>query len=492
MAAATRVALWGTFDVDNYGDHLFPRVAVHELGRRLPGAVVQVFSPYGWLHPTGLDDGRAASPLGPWSPERARQLAAAHHLVVVGGGELIHLHDPLLAAVYGTSTDELRRMAPSRFFVEGLGPELEADCPVVWHGVGVPWAPDEEQGERLRGALAARPYVTVRDRHSARRLAEAGVERPIAVVPDSALLIDRIMPAASLGDRLDRLRADGRYPGNGAPALVVQGCELLLPQLDGVVEAMGRWQAARTVPLDVVVIETGRCRGDAVFADALERAVAAHPVWRLPAGAAVEDLAAAIAGGAVFLGSSLHGAITALAYGRPFVLLNLIDDAKLDGFGDLTGLDRCVVHAAGEIPGALDAALARPASPDLLRELQLRIDRHFDRVAELASERAAARPHVRPDPSLDAYPVADQLGRLRGELGAVRGELDAVRAGLARAEAELGVSRAALARAEAELREAGRRAGEAERELTALQATRTFRLLSPARELYGRLRRTLT
>src|SRR6267142_1628578 len=103
---AARVALWGTFDVDNYGDHLFPR------------------------------------------------LAAAHHLVVVGGGELIHLHDPLLAAVYGTSTDELHRMAPSRFFVEGLGPELEADCPVVWHAVGVPWAPDEEQAERLRGALA--------------------------------------------------------------------------------------------------------------------------------------------------------------------------------------------------------------------------------------------------------------------------------------------------------------------------------------------------
>jgi polysaccharide pyruvyl transferase WcaK-like protein len=490
---ATRVALWGTFDVDNYGDHLFPRVARHELGRRLPGAVVQVFSPYGWLHPTGLDDGRAASPLGPWSPERARQLAAAHHLVVVGGGELIHLHDPLLAAVYGTSTDELRRMAPSRFFVEGLGPELEADCPVVWHAVGVPWAPDEEQAERLRGALAARPYVAVRDRHSARRLAEAGVERPIEVVPDSALLIDRIMPAASLRDRLDRLRADGRYPGG--PALVLQGCELLLPHLDGVVEAMDRWQAARPVPLDVVVIETGRCRGDAVFAHALERALASSAgprLWRLAGDATVEGLAAAIAGSAVFLGSSLHGAITALAYGRPFVLLNLIDDAKLDGFGDLTGLDRCVVQAAGEIPAALDAALARPPSPDLLPELQRRIDRHFDRLAELASERATARPDVRPNPSLDAYPVADHLGRLRGELGAVRGELDAVRAGLSRAEAELGTSRSALARAETELHEAGRRAGQAERELTALQATRTFRLLSPARELYGRLRRTLT
>src|SRR5579884_4088517 len=146
---APRVAQWGTFDVDNYGDHLFPRVAAHELGRRLPGAVVTPFAPYGWLHPTGLDDGRPAAPLGPWSPERAGRLAAAHHLVLVGGGELMHLHDPLLAAVYSTTPDELRRLAPSRFFVEGLGPELEADCPVVWHGVGVPWAPTEEGAARL-------------------------------------------------------------------------------------------------------------------------------------------------------------------------------------------------------------------------------------------------------------------------------------------------------------------------------------------------------
>ena len=460
---AARVALWGTFDVDNYGDHLFPRVAVHELGRRLPGVVVDAYSPYGWLHPTGLDDGRAAAPLGPWTPERARQLAAAHHLVVVGGGELIHLHDPLLAAVYETSIDELRRMAPSRFFVEGLGPELEADCPVVWHGVGVPWAPGAEEAERLKGALAGRPYVTVRDRHSAQRLAEAGVDRPIEVVPDSALLIDRILPPGSLRARLDGIRAEGHYPGPARPALVVQGCDLLQPHLDAVVAAMERWRAARPVPPEVVVVETGRCRGDGPFADALERALAPQKVWRLPVGAAVEDLAAAIAGGEVFLGSSLHGAITALAYGRPWVLLNLIDDAKLDGFGDLTGLDHCVVHAAGEIPGALDRAENGPVPPGLLADLQARIDRHFDRLAALAAEQAAARPEVAADPSLDAYAVADHLARLRAELDTVR----------------------------AELAETGRRAGEAERELTALQATRTFRLLAPARELYGRLRRGL-
>jgi polysaccharide pyruvyl transferase WcaK-like protein len=456
--AAARVALFGTFDVDNYGDHLFPRVAEAELGRRLPGVIVDAFSPYGWLHPTGLDGGSAAAPLGPWSPERAARLAAAHHVVVVGGGELIHLNDPLLAPVYEASADELSRMAPSRWFVEALGPELEAHCPVIWHAVGLPWAPSSDGARRLRAALATRPYVTVRDGASARRLAEAGVERPVDVVPDSALLVDRILPRSGLQDRLDRLRTAGSYPsagnGSGPPApLVVQGCDLLLPHLPAVVEAIARWQAARPVPLDVVAVETGRCRGDGPFADALEVALRPRRVWRLPEGAAVEDLAAAIAGAGVFLGSSLHGAITALAYGRPFVLLNLMGEAKLTGFGDVTGLGRCVVAAAGGIVAALEDAGREPPPPGVLADLHRRIDGHFDRIAELVAARAAARPDVRPDPAIHADAVADHLGRLRAELEATR-----------------------------------RRAGAAEGELRALQATKTFRLLAPARDLYGRLR----
>jgi len=386
-----RIGVLGTFDVDNYGDHLFPRVAIHEFGRRLPGAVVTPYAPYGRLHPTPLDDGRAAEPLGPWSPERAAELAARHDLLLVGGGEIIHLNDAMLAVVYGETIDELRRMAPSRWFVEGLGPELEARCPVVWNGVGVPWVPADEEAARLRAALAGRPYVTVRDRHSAGRLTAAGVERPVVVVPDSALLLNRIMPPRRLDERLAVLRAAGCYPPADRPVLAVQGCELMVPHLAGMAAAVTAWQDARPGG-EIVVIETGRCRGDVVFADALESALAPRPVWRLPPGLRVEDLAAAVIGGDVFVGSSLHGAITALTYGRPFVLLNLFDDAKLDGFGDLTGLDRFVVHEAGEIGGALAAAAAEgPARPELLASLQHRIDQHFDRMAALVREPAGVR-----------------------------------------------------------------------------------------------------
>jgi polysaccharide pyruvyl transferase WcaK-like protein len=388
---AARVAILGTFDVDNYGDHLFPRVATHELARRLPDVVVEPFSPYGRLHPTRLDGGRAAAPLGPWSAERAAELAAGHDLVLVGGGELLHLNDPLLAPVYDTTPDELARMAPSRWFVEGLGPVLEARCPVVWHGVGVPWAPDDEGAARLRAALADRPYVTVRDRYSAERLAKAGVDRPVDVVPDSALLLDRIMPEELLRERLAALRAKGCYPPAGSPILTVQGCDLLVPHVMAVAGAVARWRAANPRG-EVVIVETGRCRGDGLFAAALEEAVRPSAFWRLPDTVTVEDLAAVVAAGDLFVGSSLHGAITALVYCRPFVLLNLFGEAKLDGFADVTGLGRYVVGSSDAVPGALDAAMAGGAADAaLLAVLQSRVDAHFDRLADMAHRQAAQR-----------------------------------------------------------------------------------------------------
>ncbi|MGH9041330.1 MAG: polysaccharide pyruvyl transferase family protein, partial [Acidimicrobiia bacterium] len=264
--ASPRLALWGTFDVDNYGDHLFPRVATYELARRLPGAGVDVFSPYGRRHPTPLDDGPVA-PLGVWTPRRAAQLARTYDTVVIGGGEIIHLNDPLLAPVYGASPEELSRMAPSRFFVEALGSEaLERRCPVVWHalGVSVDADPGGEAAQRLRSALAGRRHVAVRDRFSKERLERAGVIRPIEVVPDSALLLDRVLPAPALTVRLDRLRAGGSYPAGGA--LVVQGCDLIVPHAVALGRALGEWLDRRDPPADSemlqpVVIETGRCRG---------------------------------------------------------------------------------------------------------------------------------------------------------------------------------------------------------------------------------------
>ncbi|HEX7165818.1 MAG TPA: polysaccharide pyruvyl transferase family protein [Acidimicrobiales bacterium] len=384
-----RIALLGTFDVDNYGDHLFPRVAIQELTRRLPHATVAAYSPFGHDHPTPLDGPVAVEPLGPWSTERVAALAAAHDAVVIGGGEIVHLNDPLLAPVYGVAAGEMNRRAPSRFFVEGLGPAGELSTPTMWHAVGVPFAFDELCAARVRRALETKAYVAVRDPFSRQRLVDAGVEREIAVVPDSALLLPRVHAAADLAVERDRLRAMGRYPRSGRGALVVQGCDLLVPLAREMANAI-RESISRHPDLVPVLAATGRARGDATFADALG-AHLGRRVFRLPRDSTVEQLAAALSGAAAFVGSSLHGAITAHAYGRPFVLVNAAGEAKLDGFAAVVGARARVVDDPALVPGALDRALTfaeqqlRP-----VHTLATEIDAHFDRMAELAAAAATS------------------------------------------------------------------------------------------------------
>src|SRR5438105_6671304 len=163
-----------------------------------------------------MDPERPLRPLGPWSLERAARLAEQLDTVVVVGG--------LQRADGDSSPEQLngpRPDASEAYFVEGLGTELEVVCPVLWHAIEVPGDLGAAQASRARVVLAHRPYVSVRDEVSRRRLEAAGVEREIAVVPHPALLAPRCFSTTVLDRRLAHLRIVGHVPP-AAGALAVE------------------------------------------------------------------------------------------------------------------------------------------------------------------------------------------------------------------------------------------------------------------------------
>lgn len=381
------VAVWGTFDVDNYGDHLFPRIARRELRARIPALRVDAFSPFGARHPTRLDDpGNPVQSLGAPTDARRDELAHAYDAIVVGGGELLHLDDELLTNFYAVDPAALHEVRPSAWFLEGLGPRRERRCPLVWHGVGVPFDLDAGQAARVRDAVAHRAWATVRDHGSARRLAGAGGTVPVDVVPDSGLLVDRLFSRAELAGRIERLQRRGGFPV--APALVLQGCDLLVPHAGAIAGALRPRLAGGEV--EPVLLETGRCRQDAAFADALGAALGGD-VCRVPDDVTVPDIVAVLAAADEVVASSLHAAITAVAFRRPFVALNLGDEAKLDGFGHATGLEKHVIDDVADLAATLDAVRTQPPADEQVADLQAGVDRHFDRLATTIRASARAR-----------------------------------------------------------------------------------------------------
>ena len=272
-------------------------------------------------------------------------------------------------------------------------------------------------------------------------------------VPHPAVLLRALFPAPVLERRLEYLRVMGWYPREG-DALVVQG--------DGVV-AGGLDQLLEDNPgLTPVVVQLHE--GDGAPSAPGGR-------HRLPPAASAEDVVAAIAASAGFVGSSPVGCLTALCYGRPSVQLAPGDELDL--------------------PDAFARAVEAGSREDLLTGMQAKVAAWLDQVAAEAAEAARSRhPERLPDRSRAA---------LEAELDALRRAHQArversyqERAALADHAARAEAQAAALAEEVGELRQ--RAANEAaerarfESELNALRNTRTFRWTDSARSVYRVLR----
>ena len=479
------VAVWGTFDLDNFGDHLFPRVTEQEITRRLEGWRVRPFSPFGAEHPCRMDGGFIAESLGEWSPLRVEQLADSADLTLIGGGEIVHFRDELLAGAYHTTAQEMALRAPSRFFVDGLG-DYEKDHPVVWNAVGIPFVPDAEKAGTIKDAVSRREYTAVRDELSLERLRACGVEGDVDVVPDLGFLIDRLVEPKVLDERLRYLKFMGWYPSD-KPALIVQANRSAVHQVAGLAKVLD-WALDEAIAADIVLVETGPCHGDDLFADALQQRLSHRTVYRMPSGQPPEDILAAIWGSAGVVAMSFHANIAAFVYGKPWVVLDLSDQSKLRALAETMGHPDQRGIDDDTLANAIRAAFGRPANPDLLKSLQAKVDKHFDRIAELAvrswQERggdAAARiaeltrqntllrqanQQLRKRQVVERRVLVDKLEQAFVDLDELRGQWNAA------------------------VDEITNKFQHDSRELQALQNTKLIRWSQPLRSVYGRIRRS--
>lgn len=473
-----RIGVWGLFDVDEYGAMVDAMIVRQELLRRLPAADVRLFAPFGHLRPCRFDGGEAVEPLGLWGDRRREQLAAQLDCVVVSGSGVTRA-DADLSGDYGVTVTEMARLAPSRFFVEGLGPDLEDSCPMAWHGVAMadPVGPDE--AERLRTALASRRSVAVRDDATKRLLQAAGVDCHLEDAPDSALLLPGLFPAEILDKRLDYLRLMGWYPREGR-AVVVAARGTMLEWAPELAASLADRLAAED-DLSVVVAELGSRHGEAEFSSSLASSLPPERVFRLSA-AGSADVAAAIAACAGLVGSSRAEIVTALAFGRPTLMLGdrdgLVELARRVGRLDGPVLD------PSSLAETVEGLLAGEPDPQALDVLKAQVAASFDRIAATADAASRARLGSSSD---------DRIAGLESRLTALQ-EAYRVRGDRLFAERVVLADRVSALTNEAarywrQLNDEAPRRIAAEAEVEAVHGTRTFRWTARARSVYHRLRR---
>jgi hypothetical protein len=442
MTARTwKIGIAGTFDLQNYGDLLFPIVAEAELSARLGDVELQRFSysartPPGWPYPViSLAE----------LPERAIGLDG----MLIGGGYLIRF-DKEIAPGYGPPAPAIHH--PTGYWLTPGLIALQYGVPLVWNAPGmhcneIPvWAQP-----LMKLALEESRYIAVRDAPSREVLARFVDPGRIAVVPDTAFGLPRWL-AAEPSAELVRLLGSAGLTG---PYIVVQAALGL--------EAFARFlqaQADRLEGLQIVALPIGPVLGDrATILPADLPGLVRLPAWPHPL-----LLAELIGHAEAVVGHSYHLAVTALSLGVPAFSLQGLSTGK---YSALLGFDTIHQLEAHREPDAdwFFARVGRSAPSPVAVGLLGRVAEHWDRVAAALREGARA-----PGPALGRFWQA-----LPGLLEGAAGRLD-------RASEPDNEERRLLELARGEI---------VDRDLhvAALESSNSWKLTSPLRFAGRRLRR---
>lgn len=390
------IALVGAFDRFNFGDLLFPQVLEWALRERGVDASYRCCS---------LRDADLRSRGGVWT----RPMAGLRDIelptgsaVIVAGGEVLSARwlDARLALVgprRSVATKVVARLAghgrldrrarrrlggdrPLPWVIDAA--DVGHDVPVVYNavgGTGLATLP-EPLRQAARERLARASLLAVRDPETRGAVEAWGIASTL--VPDTAVLVSEMWPADELPARASR-RVRGQLARFGDGFLAFQtGRYPAWGQVDVMARQLRRIHA--DTGLGIVLLAVGQASGhdDAVPLGRIASRLDGVPL-ELIAAPDVPEILHAIAKARLFIGSSLHGNLTALAYGVPHVgfgervpkldlYLRTWEDSGT-GVAPTRRLAERAVAALGGDPGWVETTRGRLATV---------VHGHLDRVVE--------------------------------------------------------------------------------------------------------------
>ncbi|HEX8852151.1 MAG TPA: polysaccharide pyruvyl transferase family protein, partial [Pyrinomonadaceae bacterium] len=222
---------------------------------------------------------------------------------------------------------------------------------VCYLSCGVPHEFSADEKESVARAFDRADFVYVRDEQSRAKLMRAGVAREIRVAPDLIVTLGDYFPRDEQAQRgrdiLSRWDVDTERPVlcfqcKPHPGFVA---EEIVEQLKLFRQRSGT---------EVVLLPLGYCHRDELFLTEVARK--SEGTLKLVGVRSIYEMLAVIAASSVFVGTSMHGNITAFSYGLPHLYGPLAVD-KAEGFLSGAGLpDELKLRAWWELNEKIDFA----------------------------------------------------------------------------------------------------------------------------------------
>lgn len=338
-----RIAHFGTFDVNNYGDLLFPKI----LEWRLKSVEIQHISPTS--NQTMFSDAVGA----------VDTINGKVDAVLIGGGNIVNFR--------ATPLDTYSSVASKAY------PKLVIEPALIASHSGVPLminSPSISANKHnvielflLSRVLANTSYIALRDPKSV-ELAKQLTNSDVHFVPDTAFDIARMWPVeCAIGRKKSDyiiVHLNKRY--GGSP----QETAGALDRISGDVKSR------------IVMMPIGPCHGDIEYM----HQVAAHMRSKVEFQdvLTLQEFAQKIACARMYVGSSMHGFITAVSYDTPCALIlgNTVNH-KFHGVLDVCGLSHDVIFESW-VDFVESGCPAPRVQNSHRREIFARLDSHWEKV----------------------------------------------------------------------------------------------------------------
>ncbi len=377
------IAISGTFNVENYGDLLFPEVFKAAMQKRGLDFDLYMFSP-------GASGKKALDPNSyVYSIDEIDEINSKVHFdaVVIGGGALIHY---IRIPVKLPNCDDFSDYNIHDSWYTPIEFAARNDIKVLFNLPQVPFEFADNLKEISKAALECADYISLRDNISKDYIdqiyEDKGEESPdINIYPDSVCCIANLFSADQLSEiRKNVLNTEKKY------AVIQFNPQRPIEQDSELVRSIKLLQSNG---LNVVLLPLGYTHNDdnvlANFNNKynLNCSLFSHKLN-------IFEMASVLAGCEIYIGASFHGAITAIAYGKKAISYNYINPkAKNKEIFAMYGLEDFVVETALEVYSVLEQLLNKKIAfePQLSKVVDA-VEEHFDKIYQsiLSSQKSGA------------------------------------------------------------------------------------------------------
>ena len=369
------IGIFGTFDVENYGDVFFPVVFQKAMEARALDFNLFAFSPAvskksGLL---GVDYN-----IYPVSDLEAINKQNPLDAIVIGGGAIIHYSK---IPVKLPEQDVFYDYKLLDSWVTPIIFALKNNIKILFNAPQVPYPFDEKLFETTKSLFRQIQYLSVRDEVSKKYILSmyGKQEEPVEVqvFPDSVCCIPQFISR----EKLKKIR--GKILPFDAPYVVVHFNEQL-PQQD-IPGLMATIRTFISQGLKVILLPLGYTHGDDQMFQRFNKENG-QLCEIIDKKLTIYEMAAVLAGCEIYLGASYHGAITAAVYGRKAISYNYIHPYKNQEMFKMFGLKDYVIPSSDQLLPVAEKLLNEEKQEADINRVIGGVNEHFDRMYQVITD----------------------------------------------------------------------------------------------------------